>query len=300
MEKALLMHGLMDHAEEGSAAGNPTVMPGVGGTYPTFLFGDQVVKLLGHVGPWNDIYKAEVGAHAIVAGDANILVPSLIGTGYLFDGCDESWPYLITERVQGLSWDDCDFARDMKVSAAVQLGKQLTLVHGLKVQRFSRELKVQSSNFMKSEIENGLKKSSLPSKLISYVPDFLKSFQSVESEICMVHADLIGRHVFFDDGVLSGIIDWGDATMADREYELSKLHLDLFSCDKNLLKEFLNASCWQVSDNFARKALAMAIVRQIQGANHHLTFDTFYKIGSVDSIEEVESLGDLADLLFAV
>jgi hypothetical protein len=38
--------------------------------------------------------------------------------------------------------------------------------------------------------------------------------------------------------------------VTDRRYELGKLHLDLFHCDKALLRVFLDASDWPVGKNW--------------------------------------------------
>jgi hygromycin-B 7''-O-kinase len=36
------------------------------------------------------------------------------------------------------------------------------------------------------------------------------------------------------------LIDFGDAMVGDLHYELAALHLDLFDCDKRLLRQFLD------------------------------------------------------------
>lgn len=38
---------------------------------------------------------------------------------------------------------------------------------------------------------------------------------------------------------ISGFLDWGDAQFGDLHYELSVIHVDHWSCDKELLLEFI-------------------------------------------------------------
>lgn len=41
------------------------------------------------------------------------------------------------------------------------------------------------------------------------------------------------------DWEITGFLDWGDARYGDLYYELSVIHVDHWSCDKELLKEFI-------------------------------------------------------------
>ena len=96
------------------------------------------------------------------------------------------------------------------------------------------------------------------------------------------------------------IIDWGDAMVTDRHYELAKLHLDLFDCDTALLRDFLEASDWPVAADFARKAMGLALYRQAQGVAQHHTMDVFYKLPKLFPLAEIATLDELANVLFAV
>jgi len=108
------------------------------------------------------------------------------------------------------------------------------------------------------------------------------------------------RHIFVEGSRLTGVIDWGDAIVTDRHYELAKLHLDTFDCDKRLLRAFLAASNWPVDKDFARKALAHALYRQAFGLVQHHSMDVFYKVPDQFPLPEIETLDQLAMELFAV
>jgi hypothetical protein len=61
----LKRHDLADTGQEPLA--------GIGGTYPTFLHGDLVVKLFGYVRSWRESHAAERAAQTVIATDARDL-----------------------------------------------------------------------------------------------------------------------------------------------------------------------------------------------------------------------------------
>ncbi|MBI1813660.1 MAG: phosphotransferase [Deltaproteobacteria bacterium] len=42
------------------------------------------------------------------------------------------------------------------------------------------------------------------------------------------HGDLVANHAYVENGRLTGIIDWGNAMVTNRRYELGKLYFDTF------------------------------------------------------------------------
>ena len=116
----------------------------------------------------------------------------------------------------------------------------------------------------------------------------------------VVHGDLFSRHVFVNSGALTGVIDWGDAMFADRHYELAKLFLDTFACDKKLLRVFLHAAGWPVEHRFARQCMAMALYRQAIGSVQHLSNDVFYRLPALLPVGDMATIDQLAEAVFAV
>src|SRR5205823_13579869 len=82
----------------GLAGAGREPVAGFNATYPTFLYGDAVVKLFGCFRPWRASHAAERAAQALVATDPGIAAPRLLGEGRLYDDADAQWPYLITTR----------------------------------------------------------------------------------------------------------------------------------------------------------------------------------------------------------
>jgi len=107
------------------------------------------------------------------------------------------------------------------------------------------------------------------------------------------------RHTKYQRAHLSGIIDWGDATVTDRHYELGKL-LGMFGWDKRLLKTVLKTSDWPVKKNFSKQSLGLALYRQAVGLTQHNSFDVFYELPKLIPLNDIATLNELADILFGV
>ena len=84
----------------------------------------------------------------------------------------------------------------------------------------------------------------------------------------MLHCDLNADHVLggFEGERWRpvGVIDFGDAMIGDRMYDLVALHLGLFRCDKRLLRAFLDdyGSDERLRRDFARRAMSMTLLHQ--------------------------------------
>ncbi|MHA1565258.1 MAG: phosphotransferase, partial [Alphaproteobacteria bacterium] len=140
--------------------------------------------------------------------------------------------------------------------------------------------------------------SSLPPHLIAQIEGYLEQLGPFDR--VFVHGDLCANHVFVEQGRLTGIIDWGDAMITDRHYELIQLFRDMFSCDKGLLQVFLEAADWPVSKEFARQALGHALHRQAVGLAQHHSMDVFEPIAALFPLQDIATLDQLATDVFAV
>lgn len=215
------------------------IVAGVGGTFPTFLFGRVVVKFFGYLDWWQFSYRTERAAHALLASDTRIKAPVVLAEGSLSGDEGESasaWSYLIYTRMPGIAWGYLDLSRDQKLSIAHALGEQVARVYALKA---PKEIEV-ISGWAPSDVVAACRHSSLAPHLVDQVGEYLEKLAPFDN--VFQNGDIMHRHVFAEAGGYSGIIDWGDAIVTDRHYDLAKIHLDLFDCDKDLLREFLAAS----------------------------------------------------------
>lgn len=267
---------------------------GFNSTYPVFLIENVVIKFFGHRANWADAFNIECSAHECLIGNDTILAPRILAKGQLFIDTEVTWPYIISSRISGRSWLDANLTQDEKNNVAAEIGQQLHKIHDLSIN--DKQLR-HDHEWSKLNFRLAAKKSILPKHLVVQVDSFIAKLDKFDR--CFVNGDIVDTHVFIKNGHLSGIIDWGDATVTDRHYELGKL-LDTFDWDKKLLKIVLDASNWPVKKNFSKQSLGLALYRQAVGLTQHNSFDVFYKLPNLLPLDDIATLDDLAVILFEV
>ena len=228
-------HGLADNASQ--------PVPGYNPTHPTFLCGDLVVKLFGYTKAWRVGHAAEGGALALVATDTTITAPQLLAEGRLFASVEAPWPYLVTARVPGTASTHNEFAADELSGVAAQLGRQVRRIHALNPSGIAT-----SADWTPADATTAAKQSSLPSHLVAQIESYLTSLEPTDS--VFVHGDLCASHIFVDSGLPTAIIDWGDAMVADRHYEIIQVYRDMFRCDKSLFRVFSRRAIGRLTITF--------------------------------------------------
>jgi aminoglycoside phosphotransferase (APT) family kinase protein len=297
VEEALARHDLLDHGASFTV--------GSRGAYPTFLHGDLVVKLFGRSRAWRASHAAERDAYALLATDPWIAAPSLIAEGRLYEDDAAPWPYLITTRMRGASWRRAGLTEARKRSVAAELGALIKRVHALRLAAtppgaFATS-DIAAGDIAAGDIAAAAARSSLPPHLAGQAERFLADLPSREpADLVFTHGDLVAKHVFVEDGRLAGVIDWGDAGLADRHYEIIQPHRDIFGCDKTLLRAFLDGADWPMTPDFPRLCLGFALHRQAVGLAQHHTMDVFEPIAALFPLADIATLDDLAVRLFAV
>ena len=231
----------------------------------------------------------------IVSPDAapEIAAPKLLAEGQLYGDVDAAWPYLVTKRMSGVSGRDAGLSAEQKLSVAADLGGQVRRVHALRPVGAATHADWSAVNVTAAAL-----RSSLPPHLIAQIDEYLARLAPFDRVFC--HGDLVANHVLVENGRLTGIIDWGDAMVTDRHYELIQPYRDMFGCDKALLRVFLEASDWPVGKDFPRQALGLALHRQAVGLAQHHTMDVFEPIAALFPLQDIGTLDELAILLFAV
>jgi hygromycin-B 7''-O-kinase len=229
-----ISHALDQHGLPGTNK-RAEVICGDNPTYPVFLIDDIVVKFFGHISHWQTAFAAENSAHDYLSKDKSIKAPRILAKGKLFSGAENSWPYLISTKASGDSWLNTPLSQKEKLCVAKEIGEQLQKIHALPTD----EQLSHDHDWSNLDLTAAAEKSILPKHITKQVDAFIAKLDNFDR--CFVNGDIVTTHVFIDNGHLSGIIDWGDATISDRHYELGKL-MDTFDWDKKLLKVVLDAS----------------------------------------------------------
>ncbi len=285
----LARHGLEDSGEP--------VHAGRGSTFPTFICGEAVVKLFGHLPFSKRAYDAELAAFRCLAGDDGVLAPRLLAQGRLCGPPAAPWTYLITSRMAGTPWDQAALSDAGRSRIAADLGDQVRRLQALQPTSGIPTPEAWSAPGPAQAVAQ----TALPQHLIAEVEQYVASRDlSDNHDPVVVHGDLMDRHVFVSGERLAGTIDWGDALIADPHYELAQLQLNLFAANKELLRTFLHHSDWPVGSSFARQALVQAFHRQAVGLAQHRTMDVFHKLPEVLPLEDIRTLDELADAVFGL
>src|SRR5215212_2648699 len=283
----LAQHGLTDAGVQPVAGHNAT--------YPTFLCGEVVVKLFGNSPWWRGSHEAERAALALVAADPEILAPRLLGAVQLFEAGEATWPYLLISRVPGVASWRADLSPEQRLLLASDVGRQLRRVHAL---RPSAEVATDAA-WPALDIAGAARRSSLPPHLVAQVDGYVARLRTTDR--VLLHGDLVANHAYVDEaGRLVGIIDWGDATVTDRHYELIQVYRDLLGCDRVLFRAFLEAAEWPVGKDFPYRTMRLALYRQAVGLAQHDSMDVFQPIAAAYPLQEIATLDELADVLFGV
>jgi len=280
------------HRHDIANAGHPPAA-GHNATYPTFVCGDVVVKLFGTMSSWRRGYASEHAAYRTLAADPAIAAPCLLASGQLFDSDDAPWPYLITNRLPGAPASLNTLSTGQQLALARALGGQVRRIHALPTAGLTR-----TGDWPIAHLSAAARRGSLPPHLARQADSFVQTLPPADPVV--VHGDLCANHVYVADGAYIGLIDWGDAMVADRHYELIQIHRDLLACDKNLLRTFLDASDWPVTADFAQRALGHALYRQAIGLMQHHSMDVFEPVAAILPLDDMATLDELATALFAV
>jgi Ser/Thr protein kinase RdoA (MazF antagonist) len=276
------------------------VRPGLTGTFPTFIVDEQrVVKFFGPQYDGETCWQVEQEAAQLMAGAPQVPVAGLLDRGTL-DG-EPGWHYLIFQFIPGVSigemYEEIPF--DDKLALARWLGEQLPQMHKIAV------LDGTALPSLSPERMHGWfstrwpeERTQWPGHLAAQVESYLSAnaaFLQAGAQ-GFIHADLTQDH--FLGRMRSGhwemlaVIDFGDAMAGNLYYELAALHLDLFDCDRRLLKAFLQAYGLSPDPDFVRKAMVTSLLHQ---------FDVYGCLFAwKPELQEARTLEELADRLWKI
>jgi hygromycin-B 7''-O-kinase len=282
---------------------------GLAGTNPVFIVDDGgpgfVVKFFEtQLFGTRENFAVECEIYALLANSPVIPAPALLADGQLFP--DGDWPYIIISLIPGLSLGEvvAQVSAEDKRSLAIWLGQRLRRLHQLPIAspalqrsqtRFAQWLVAQHAACVTRQQQLG----HLPNRLLSELDDYLLPvahlFDTVEGP-CLIHCDLNHDHLLgeFVAGHWrpTGIIDFGDARVGDRLYELVALHLGLFRTDKALLRLFLDSYGLDagLQRQFVERAMAYTLLHE---------FDVLAEVADLD-VCQVDHIATLAKQLWEV
>jgi aminoglycoside phosphotransferase len=240
--------------------GLPAASPEVGepGSFPTFLAGGYAVKFFGELFEGARSFTVERSLHRLFLLHPDVPAPTLVAEGRLFEQ-GWSWPYLITTRLDATPWRDAMLTPAEQAVVTRQLGRAMRRVHELPPPAGAVWARDALAELRPGCVARHRRWGTLPPHLIDQIDGYLIQPSPLRH---LLHADLHEDHIFVEGGQLAGVIDWGDAIVADPYYELPALHLGTFRGDTALLHHFLAGYGWDVAPDFAHRAMSMTLLHE--------------------------------------
>jgi hypothetical protein len=270
------------------------------GTFPTFIIDDQwVAKFFGQLFDGETCWRVECEAARLMAGVPVIPVARLMADGKLERV--PGWHYLIFEYITGTSIGEVvgEVTFEDKLSLARWLGTALPKMHRLEIPE-GTTLSDLTLERMKGWFTRrwSLERQKWPVHLAGQVERYLQENAVLlqNGADSFIHADLTRDHLLgrSENGVWTtmAVIDFGDAMRGNIYYELAALHLDMFDCDRRLLRAFTETYGLLPDPDFIRKAMTTALMHQFD------VFDPLFE--RKPQLAEIRTLEALAEELWKI
>lgn len=134
--------------------------------------------------------------------------------------------------IKGLSGDHAQLSDEERLSSLPLVARFLKQLHsidekkalalGATLQAFDRTNIEKTVNTLRECVDKIIARNILPINKSVFEQEMIAAQQiKLSDERCLVHGDLYCRHLLFDQGKLSGIIDWGDTGINHKAVDLS-------------------------------------------------------------------------------
>lgn len=283
------------------------IRAGLPGTFPVFLVDDRyVVKFFGDFFDGPRRFAVELDCYALLGTSLRIPTPKLLAHGHLFPRAAAwQWPYLIITLVPGTSLSAVKerVAPDDKEAVVRALGLFVRHLHSLPLSQ-TRVLSPSWERFLSFLRERRLACTAdhvrwgvMPAHLINQIDTYLPPIAVLVEQHTiphLLHCDLNEDHVLGDFARehwrLTGLIDFGDAMVGDRIYELVALHIGLMHCDKRLLRVFLDSYGFdqELRERFTLRAMSYTLLHEF--AVLRQVFAEFPAARTIETLEELAVL----------
>jgi hygromycin-B 7''-O-kinase len=223
----------------------------------------------------------------------SVAVPELVAQGEF-----EGWNYLVISRLEGelprVVWDDVP--RRDRLGIAAQMGDMVAAIHAAPA---PAALDVDWPNFLVAQLEGATARQrewGAPAAWTQKIVPFVERYGPLAAPgaLMLQHADLHDRNVLIrrikGRWRLSGVLDFGDALVAEKEYDFVQLVLWLFQAEAGLFEAFLHSYGLPPPDpDFARRMMAFAMLHR---------FTSLKSMRRLARPRRPRDLETLADILF--
>jgi hygromycin-B 7''-O-kinase len=209
------------------------------GSMPVFAVGDAAVLKL-FAAPHHRWYVAERAFLDRIHGRLGVPTPEILGAG----DEDEGWAYVLMSRLHGAPLDRVlpGEPRPAQERAMDALADVVARLHALPTEGLPREdweayVERQAAACVEVQRSKGLAESWL-----AQLPSFLARHRPrPPHRLTIVHSELGPGHVFYEQGAITGVIDFADACVGDPDLELPAVGIFVARGDRALYRRFLGA-----------------------------------------------------------
>lgn len=257
---------------------------GTAGTFPTVLVDDAyVIKFFGPFFNGRESAAIEREMYGLLATNPTIPAPTLLQRGMIGSDCARSWKYIISTQLAGESYGTMrdQFSVENRRDVAQFIAEVAASIHRLNPIPLEPSPLTLSwrtwDTFMERQIrsctEQHRARGTLPDQLVDQIAHYLTRTTAsappvhADSPVVM-HCDLTEDHILgewhWNTWLPTGVIDFGDARVGDRLYELVALHIECLGGDKDLLRVFLNRYGADVArrPDFSAAAMRMTLLHE--------------------------------------
>ncbi len=278
------------------------VEAGYPGTNAVFVVDDvYVVKIYAPFCP--EDFDLERELYALLGSNSRLPVPQLIAQGILEDQIQ--WPYIIIDFKPGAPIREVRnrIPRRNLLRIAADMGAMVRHLHRAPVAQFTSLDHTQAGwrKFVQRRAvesgEAGQWEGILSTPVVAEIPGFLASALDggEDAPLVLMNGDLTEDHILLrqDNGKwrISGLIDFGDALVGQREYEWIALWFSGLDRDYECLTAFMDSydPYIKLDDAFFTRAMAFTFLHEFGPDILALTLKALGK-PQIESIQELQAL----------
>ncbi len=252
------------------------VKAGYPGTNAVFVVDDTYVVKIYAPFCSND-FELERELFTMLGNQSSIPVPALIAQGILED--QMQWPYIIIEFLPGIPIREAraHIPHRQQVRIAADLGDIIRHLHQLPIAPFTSldHTPAGWQTFVQHRMAEAASPAQwegiLPATVVAEIPGFLASVLNRKADdipLVLMNGDLTEDHILLQPNNgkwhISGLIDFGDALVGQKEYEWIALWFSGLNRDYECLTAFMNSydSRIRLDDEFFTNAMAFTFLHE--------------------------------------
>ncbi|MFN3430315.1 MAG: phosphotransferase family protein [Candidatus Sericytochromatia bacterium] len=249
---------------------NDELTPILSGSNLIATAGPEVILKV-YAPPFATDFAVELAGLKAAHGRLGVPVPEVLD-----EGVHHGWPYMVLRRLPGVMMQTAwkHVSAPERVRLAEQLGEVVRALHGLPLEHVE-PLRMEWPAFVRRQAAGSMalqREAGLSEAWLDQLPEYLRHAEAEaarEFAPVLLHADLTDHNLLVveEDGrwSLSAVLDFADATVGPREYELMAACIGGLDAEPGLLRPFLLAAGFdseELGPEFRRRAFLYTLLHR--------------------------------------